>query len=125
MSIAESITLEEENGVTVVSFGAVPVSITEEELPQISEQMLKSVAGQSSRVLVDLGGVEFFSSSFIELLFRIWNRVRNKPGGQFAICRVEPHCREVLEITNLTSLWSVFAGRDEALSALRADGTGR
>ncbi len=67
----------------------------------------------STALLVDLSHTKFFGSSFIEVLFRVWNRV-NQAGGKFAICGLNSYCREVLQITHLDTVWKTFANRLEA-----------
>jgi len=69
--------------------------------------------------VVDLSGVDFFGSSFIELLYRVWSRLHNR-GGQFALCGLSPYCREVIEVTNLNTLWPLYASVDEAVAGVKA-----
>ena len=82
--------------------------------------LLEVTGERTTNLLVDLSSVEFFSSSFIEVLFRLWNRTKAN-GQQFALCGLHPYCREVLEVTNLTSVWKIYEDRDDALAALDSD----
>ena len=118
MSTTQHVSLDKVGKILVISFPASPLSIHEQVLTEICEPILTAVQ-ESSQVLLDLSSVDFFGSSFIELMFRVWNRVKNKPDGQFALCGLRPYCREVLDITNLTSVWPVFDNRDEALAAMK------
>ena len=70
-------------------------------------------------VVLDLTHVEFFSSSFIELMFRLLKRLKSR-GGKLAICNLHPYCREVLEITNLHTLWPLADTREEAITELKS-----
>ena len=70
-----------------------------------------------NRWTADLSYTKFFGSSFIEVLFRVWNRV-NGAGGKFALAGLTSYCREVLEITHLDKLWPMLPNADEAVSAI-------
>jgi anti-anti-sigma regulatory factor len=67
-----------------------------------------------------MAATEFFGSSFIEVLFRVWKRLNTQPHPKFAISGLQEYCREVLEVTHLDSLWPLYATRDEAVAALSA-----
>lgn len=83
--------------------------------------MLTVADADPPRVVIDLSAVEFFSSSFIEVIFRLWNRVHRRPEGRMALCGLTKYCLEVLQVTNLDELWEIFPDRDSALAALRPD----
>ena len=72
-------------------------------------------------VVLDLSSTQFFGSSFIEILFRLWTKLQAREGGKFAICGLTPHCLDVLKITHLDTLWRLAATRDEAVSAVATD----
>jgi anti-anti-sigma factor len=71
-------------------------------------------------VVLDLSQTQFFGSSFIEVLFRVWNRLQGR-SGRFAICGLTPHCSDVLKITHLDTLWPLMTTRQEAVTALSQD----
>ena len=120
MSNPEHLNVEQVDNVTVVSFGSDPVSLNESMLSDLVAPLLEVTGEPTTNLLVDLSSVEFFSSSFIEVLFRLWNRTKAN-GQQFALCGLHPYCREVLEVTNLTSVWKIYEDRDDALAALDSD----
>jgi anti-sigma B factor antagonist len=109
--------LSQEQGVTIVTFGAAFKTIQEEYLPSVGEVLVQTADRDPPLVAIDLAGVEFFSSSFIEQLFRLWNRL-NKKQGRFVLCCLHPYCREVLKITNLQSLWKLCDTREAAIAEL-------
>ena len=109
----------EQDGVTVVVFGPELKSITEDRLALISESMLEAADADPPRVVLDLSGVEFFSSSFIEVIFRLWNKLNRNPEGRLALCGLTQYCREVLEVTNLDDLWKTFPDRESGVAASR------
>ena len=78
--------------------------------------MLDYTVSVPPQIVVDLQNVDFFGSSFIETLFRMWNRVKAVEGGRFALCGLQKYCREVLGVTNLDRLWTVY---DDVETAVR------
>lgn len=104
-----------EDGVTVVLFGDALKTINEDYLSDIGEVMLQAAEADPPQVVVDMSGVQFFSSSFIEVIFRLWNRL-NKRQGRFALCNLFPYCVEVLKITNLHTLWKICGTRADAIA---------
>lgn len=75
----------------------------------------QALATEEKKLLLDLSAVEFFGSSFIEVLFRTFRTMRDGD-GRFAVCGCNVHCQEVLEITRLDSVWNVFPNRQAAIS---------
>ena len=41
-----------------------------------------------------------------------------KEGGKFVLSGLTPYCREVISITHLDELWSLYETADEAVKAL-------
>ena len=104
--------------VTVIAFGPQFESLDEFTLDQVREFVLEAAkAANPPKVVIDLSYTKFFGSSFIEVLFRVWNRV-NGAGGKFALAGLTSYCREVLEITHLDKLWPMLPNVDEAVSAI-------
>jgi anti-sigma B factor antagonist len=121
MSISGPLTVMKEGDVTVVVFGPGQRRLDELGLEAISNQLIE-IAQQANppRLLLDMATTEFFGSSFIEVLFRVWKRLNSQPNARFAISGLHEYCREVLEITHLDKLWPLYNSRGEALAALAA-----
>ena len=111
---------EQVQGVTVVSFKRPAKFIEEAMLPEIGAELMAAIDVKPPLVVLNLDGVEFFSSSFIEILFRAWNRLKAR-SGKFAICSLHPYCRQVLEITNLHRVWPLRKTQEEAIEALLSE----
>ena len=109
----------QQDGVTVVVFGRDFERITEDRIAVAAQTLLDSIPPQQPRLVVDLSQTTFFGSSFIEVLFRAWNRIHTRPGGRFALCGLSPYCTEVLQITNLDQLWKMYPTRDTAVQAVK------
>ncbi len=103
---------------TVVALGPDFKNITEDIVPSASSVLMAAASEQQPCMVLDFSDVEFFGSSFIEVLFRVWKRLQERGGG-FALANVSPYCQEVLKTTHLDTLWPVRASVDEAVAALR------
>jgi len=69
------------------------------------------------RVVVDLTGVRYFSSTMLGLLVDLWKRLR-KRGGRLIISGVARDLERLFEITNLNTIFTFAADRQAALKAL-------
>ena len=113
-------TIEKREGVTCILLGKNFERLDEHNLDAIRTTMLEAVSViDPPRVVVDLSHTSFFGSSFIEVLFRVWNRIIGKPGGRFALSGLSPYCREVLEVTHLDQLWELHESLDSAVATLK------
>jgi anti-sigma B factor antagonist len=109
-----------DGNVTVIALGPAYKVVDEHLLDTGLGDSLIELADDAKMPLVvlDLSNTQFFGSSFIEILFRLWTRLQARGGGRFAICGLTPHCLDVLKITHLDTLWRLTATRAEAIRAL-------
>lgn len=113
------------DGVTVISLGPEFETLEERDLDDVSPVILEAATNAEPRLVVlDLSHTKFFGSAFIEILFRAWNRMNDEKGGRFCISGLTPYCREVIEVTHLDRLWSIFDTADDAVAALSAGAKG-
>lgn len=121
MSTSGPLSLVKEGNVTVVVFGTAQRRLDELGLEAIGNQLIEIATHANPPLLVlDMSATEFFGSSFIEILFRVWKRLNAQPNAKFAISGLQEYCREVLEITHLDKLWPLYHTRGEALAAMAA-----
>jgi anti-anti-sigma factor len=119
MTNESPIQVEDVAGVRVISLSGRFTNINGATVAEVTGPLLTAVEDAGvSKVVIDLYSVQFFNSSFIELLFRIWNRVKTREGGRFALCNVHPYCKDVLDVTNLSAVWKVFPNRESAVEAV-------
>lgn len=112
-------TIEKRSDVTCVILGPDFANLDEQLLDSIRDEVLGAAeAADPPRVLIDLSHTRFFGSSFIEVLFRIWNRVNGLPGGKFGLVGLTDYCQEVLAVTHLDKLWTIYPTLDEGVEAV-------
>lgn len=110
-----------EGQVTIVALGPEYENLDEPRLDALTDVLLQVAETATPPVVVlDLSHTSFFGSAFIEVIFRMWNRLNHRESGKFCICGLSEYCTEVLEVTHLDQLWETFPDRATALSALNS-----
>ena len=117
MSNAGPLVVLKEGDVTVVVFGPEQRQLDESGLERIGRQLVEvAEAAEPPLLVLDMAVTEFFGSSFIEALFRVWKKLNPRPGAKFAISGLQPYCKEVLEVTHLDRLWPLPDSRAAAVA---------
>jgi anti-sigma B factor antagonist len=89
--------------------------VADPQLESFRDQ-IKNVLSQSRDVVLDFSKMTFIDSSGLGALVRLLASARSA-GGDIKLCNVPPHIRQVLRITNLTSLFDTHESEPEAVSA--------
>lgn len=106
----------------LIEFPAELTHLDERVIDSVSRDLVEAAeAAPAGRMVLDLRSVEFFGSSFIEALFRAWNRLNRQEQGRLVLTGVQPYCREVLEVTHLDRLWPIEATRESAQARVSAN----
>jgi anti-sigma B factor antagonist len=122
MNASGPLSVVKEGDVTVIVFGPDQRQLDEVVLERISRQLIDVAQTVTPpKLIFDMAVTEFFGSSYIEVLFRVWKRLNSQPDAKFAITGLQQYCREVLEITHLDRLWPLYATREEALAAFASE----
>jgi len=109
---------ERRGPVTVVHMGEEYDALAEVDLAETETELLHLADTiDPPHLVLDFAATRYFSSAFLELLFRVSNRL-NRRRGRFAICNLRGHCREVFTTARLDKFWGVYSGIDEAINSL-------
>lgn len=120
MSSSRTPDVTKKDGVTVISLGTHYENLDEWDLDEVRSSILDvTQTADPPLIVLDLSHTKFFGSSFIEVLFRVWNRMNSIEGGKFAISGLTPYCAEILEVTHLNQLWQTYKTKDDAVRALQ------
>ena len=118
MEISEPFSELRRGNVTVVVFGEGMKHLDETNVQDVGQKLLQLTDTLPHPLLVlDMQATEFFGSSFIESLFRVWKKLNTNPAAKFGNAGLQPYCREVLEVTHLDKLWPLFDTREAACEA--------
>jgi stage II sporulation protein AA (anti-sigma F factor antagonist) len=67
----------------------------------------------------DLGKTDYFGSTAIGLFVRLGQQVQDRH-GHMAFCNVSDLEVEILNVTGLAKVWSIYLSREEALAAVNS-----
>jgi anti-sigma B factor antagonist len=87
--------------------------------PEFGRLLNTAIAHGKSQVVLDLSRVEFIDSTGLSVLLTGLRRV-NRGGGRMALVCRNPTVLRLFVITRLDATFEIFAGRDQALAAVRA-----
>jgi anti-anti-sigma factor len=85
--------------------------------PAFGTRLEKLAATSEPRLVVDFSGIDFVSSAGLRVVLSLLKRV-TAANGMLALCAVQAPVKEVLDMTGLTAMFNVHAGRAEAMAAL-------
>ncbi len=106
--------------------GDLAVIVPSPEVEHLPDSLIKPAADlllaplrsdPPNNLIVDLEGVRYFGSSFIQFLLRCHELVKAR-GSELVLAGVNDRIRELLTMTQLDTIWALYATRDEAMAAL-------
>jgi len=74
------------------------------------------IANGSSKLLLNMGGVDYISSSGLRVILANGKKV-NTFGGKLAFCNLNPSVGEVFRISGFNSIFPVFDTEQDALTS--------
>jgi len=106
--------IEEHGDAAIASFRKACVSDVE-EIADASVRLRAYIDAKGPKKMVfDFAGVKFFSSQVLGLLLEARARLSDRD-GDVAVTSLSPQLERVFQITNLDSLFHLYADRDAAL----------
>lgn len=108
--------VEDIGDVTVVNFTDKKI-IDEQNIQIIGEQLYRLVDELGrSKLLLNLGNVEYLSSAALGKLITLNNKTKNA-GGKLVLCNIHPNIYEVFEITKLNRILTIHKDEQAALQS--------
>lgn len=86
------------------------------------DQSLKDALASHARLVVDMAGVTYISSSSLRVLLLGVRRARQQ-GGDLKLCCLSPRVRQVFALAGFDQVFQLWATRAEALAAFDAPPT--
>ena len=106
-----------EGGVVVVAFKATSIS-NGEKIAAVSKQVKEFMEENNpNRIVLDFGGVKFFSSQVLGLLLDIRAKLK-MCDGEVVISAINPQLYRVFKITNLDKVFRFFPDKESAIGAV-------
>ncbi|QDU81293.1 Putative anti-sigma factor antagonist BtrV [Polystyrenella longa] len=120
---ATAFNVSHQDDITILSVKERFRSLDELHIYEMSTQLIDLARNMEPPLLViDLSGVTYFGSSFLEILFRVWHQLRKRE-GELVLCSLQEHCEEVIRISNLDQLWKQFPDLLDAVEYLQSQYT--
>ncbi len=82
-------------------------------VPTFEQTLQRLLAEGQSRFVVDLGAVNYISSSGLRVLLTARRLARSR-GGEVLLCQLHPRVREIFEMVGFLSVFGVYATCPEA-----------
>ena len=82
-------------------------------------QVMGHISAGTTRLAMDLGQLDFVSSSAIRILL-IAAKTLHLREGRFALCNLKPHVFEVFRISGIHRVIDIYGSRGDALAAIDA-----
>ncbi|CAM3667303.1 Anti-sigma factor antagonist [Bordetella sputigena] len=83
----------------------------------IESELLEQIDNGENRLVLDLSGLDYISSAGLRVMLLVAKRLKQKSGA-LALCGIQPHVREVFDISGFLSILTVVESRDDALDML-------
>jgi len=84
--------------------------------PELRRHLRKALEAKNSPVVVDLSSVSFIDSSGLATLIEALQGV-GRYGGKLRLVGLAPAVKNLFRLSNLTSIFDIRDGREEALEA--------
>jgi len=85
--------------------------------PALESELEAALASGQTRLIVDLAGATYISSSSLRALLGAWRRVHAR-GGDLVLAGLRPRVREVFEMIGFDHVFTIRDTTEQALSVL-------
>jgi stage II sporulation protein AA (anti-sigma F factor antagonist) len=107
-----NVSVEKVGEVAVV---AVAGQINSANAAEIEARLLEQVEQGERRCVLDLGKLDYISSAGLRVVLVLAKRLKENQ-GRLALCNLQPHVREVFDISGFLAILNVTDNRDQALA---------
>jgi len=87
-------------------------------VPTLEQALQRRLFDGQAKLVVDLAGVNYISSSGLRALLTARRQARSR-GGDVHLCTLLPRVKEIFEMVGFMSVFGVYATRDEAAAAFQ------
>lgn len=110
-----NIEITNSNGINIVSLlGRLDIAMSVE----LEKQMHGLLDSGAQNILIDLGRLDFLSSSGLRIFIECAKRIKNVK-GRLVFCNPSPSVLRVFKITQLDAVFEIHDGLDKAMSVFK------
>ena len=109
----------EDGDFLILKFTAACAHIDETIIQQIRVDLSEVFQNENaSHFLIDMSNIEYFSSTFIEVLFDLHRIVSEREGSSnIGLCGMTDYCKQIIEVCKLEMIWNLFDSVEEGKKA--------
>ena len=85
---------------------------------EAQKELERMLEADSSKLLVDLSGLEYISSAGLRVLLVVAKKMQQK-GGKIVLAALTPNVKEVFEISGFSSIFKIFDTVEESAATLQ------
>ena len=83
----------------------------------LEEELLKLTREASHKIVIDLGQLDFISSSGLRVLLTAGKQSK-RVSGRIVLCGFKDHVKQVFDVAGFTMLFTICPTQDDALESL-------
>ena len=88
-------------------------------VPTLEQALQRLLFDGQAKLVVDLAGVNYISSSGLRAMLTARRQARSR-GGDVYLCSLHPRVREIFEMVGFVSVFGIYASRDQAAAAFQS-----
>jgi anti-anti-sigma factor len=108
------ITQQEENGIVTI---AIEGRLDADSSPEAEKVVREALEGQTTRVLFNLGALEYLSSAGLRVLLSAAKEMRRRD-GKIALCSLNEFVKEIFEVSGFQSLIPIVDSVESGIEVL-------
>ncbi len=85
-----------------------------------AQNQIIPMLNENSRIVIDMGGCEYVSSSGLRVLMMIGKHL-TKLGGKGVLARLSDEVNDVMEMTGFSNIFSNYPQLDDAIAAVKTE----
>ena len=108
------ITQQEENGIVSI---AIKRRLDADSSPEAEKVVKEALEGQTTRVLFNLGALEYLSSAGLRVLLSVAKEMRRRE-GKIVLCSLNEFVKEIFEVSGFQSLIPIVDSVESGIEVL-------
>lgn len=82
----------------------------------LDSQLSNLIQQKARRILVDIAGVDYISSAGLRVFVANAKKL-DQTGGKISLCSIQPHVREVFDMSGFSSIFDIYRSEEEYVAA--------
>lgn len=83
----------------------------------VEAALIQHIENGQNKLVLDLAGLDYISSAGLRVMLLVAKRLKQQTGA-LALCNIQPHVREVFDISGFLAILTVVESRADALALM-------